>query len=245
MLPCASHLQCFNSFVKQIKKDNDRLFDAVQAELKKTIHIPKIKEDSEAIIVEFSSMHAEFILTIIHSIAIKYEKLFCSNRDNCAAHLTPQIASLVAMQKKSLGSSAAAAAALSSFSEMLADFVVSESNKIAENLPEKSIFEIYMDVVYVALQHILPAVSSAGVAWGFANAFKSDDEKTPFNKKLKDFFQNPEKAAHILSQRGSLDEKKYIKNQTHAIRDAICTVIREYFNVFQKRETFGTVASPL
>jgi hypothetical protein len=205
-----------------------------------------------------------------------------------------------------------ATVAMELITDKLANIIVTESNRIAEENPGKEIPDIYRMVVRTTLQYILPEISCSGRLWVLANIFKDhgkDEEQKPFNRKLEKLFR--EEASHILSlprqhlveRKKRLDaleiekklkqlssenasgnvspedpssqenkpdtllqdtmdllleqvreiseqneksaEKTYINQQIHHVNTAIRDTVSAYFNVFEKRETFGSAASPL
>jgi hypothetical protein len=257
MLALALSLGYLDEFVKwSSERSSSLLFDAIKTRItmEDTPHIAAISDD-DCPRQKFSEKQGQCIVERAYPIMREYVSLFYHKEDDCGLPLSPKIASIVMKQRQGLGSSSLLPAnKIGSFFDTVADCVVKESNKILEELgkkpdsdaEKKSIFDIYTDVILITLQHILPAVSSIGLLWTFANAVKSEDKKSIFNKKLTEALKDEQKAPYIMSQRPEgIGEKKFIKMHMHHIRTGICHIIKIYFDVFNKRATFGTVLSPL
>ncbi|MDR1435012.1 MAG: hypothetical protein LBI77_01235 [Puniceicoccales bacterium] len=239
----ALSLGCIDELVKQLEEGREGIvLIKLRDKLETTTHISTIIEESEEPKRKFSERHAELMSNEIYLITSSYKKLFNWNGREIIP-LSSEVIALINETRKCVSKSLLPSTLLDSFLYTLATFIVVESNRIAETSPEKFIFDIYTSTVYTALQNILPMVSVSGLTWGFANSLKNNKSKSKISKKLKSLFQ--EKAPHILNNRGAVEEKRYIKNQMHDIHAKLHEVVKEYFSVFHKRKTFGSIPSPL
>ncbi|MDR2200675.1 MAG: hypothetical protein LBN94_00965, partial [Puniceicoccales bacterium] len=217
IFPVALNLGCLPQLIHILTgRNHTMLKDDIRAELKKTIHIASIKDNSEEIKVEFSSKHADFILEKLRLQTNSYEQIFTDFADENIYqadflekmhHCTNAVRNAIRALQPTVSNGF--------ILDKLANIIVSESNRIAEKCPNKDIPDIYKTVIQTTLQHVLPVISCSGRLWIFANALKDrgkEEKGKPFNRKLKSSFE--EHAPYILAQpRGHSSEREKLFQQ--------------------------------
>jgi hypothetical protein len=259
ILPFAFWLECFENFVKiPTQRTSDILFELVTQHLKTCApHIEALPDDDSPR-KEFSAKHGQLIIEAICSVISDYAKLFHLSEGNCAACFIPKIVAKTTKLMASLSApSRMPLSALTTSQETLTGLIIGAIEAVLQISPKKSVFDISADATALVLQFTLPVISCAGQLWGLGNGLKSESS---FGKMLKTAIQDSKEImAQISDAKGkekSSDaedsekgKKKKAPSSAKNLAKHIITQIRKktakYFDVFGKRETFGSIASPL
>jgi hypothetical protein len=181
------------------------------------------------------------------------------------AEYAEEIKESMANARKNLGTSQAAATLNRTYDEF-ARFIVSKADAIAQKFPNEEIDEIYRALVTAALPFILPIISQMGALWAFVNGFKNVGIpslrkifETKFRshgkfiagipdeeEKEQDIDQSgltePEKRAAARRRQEEKNRReaaalKYISSQIDIVVGFTCESLRNYLDIFQKRDT--------
>jgi hypothetical protein len=243
MLPIVTYLDFYKEFTKQL--NNNEYFDTLQNALRKTTYISQIKNNSEEIQIDFSDQHAQLIFSTLNSTVKCYEELYLK-KNNYAILLSSEIATYDSNLRQKF-KTLQLMDALNASIDILADFIVVESNKIAEKsshdigtLYTSDIYKIYTDVISIALQHLLPIIAYSVSLTSFIYRISPYSNHPEINQQspkkihqqLRKTFKN--EAPYILNQQRKISEEKYIDLQICPIMNILYEMVLNHVRIFHK-----------